>query len=159
MSNTNTYPGMTPITQQSFAPGAGNPRADAIQKHADMNQTQTNINQAGQGRGSRRKKYGGSTNSLTQVTVPQFQMQYTPTGGPGTNPNDQVARGSQNGMQANSDAVYDNQATKMGGRKRHRKGGNTNWKWGCLNGGKTKRRRTNRKLRKHRKNTRRHRRH
>lgn len=152
-----SYPGLTPITQQSFVNGATNPRTDAIQRQVDMNQKQTLINQAGQGRGSRRRKYRGGANGNGQVTVPQFQMQYTPTGGPGTNPNDQVAAGAKNGMQANADSVYDMQATIMGGRRRYRKGGNPDWIWGCYSGGRS-RRRTSRKSRKHRKKTRRHRR-
>jgi hypothetical protein len=152
---TTTYPGITPITQQSFANGATSPRTDAIQQQANMNQKQALINQAGQGRGNRRRKYRGGANSSNQVTVPQFQMQYTPTGGPGTNPNDQVASGSKTGMQSNANSVYDNQAAKMGGRRRYRKGGNPNWSWGCYSGGKSKRR-ASRKTRKHRKKTRRH---
>jgi hypothetical protein len=153
-----SYPGITPITQQSFANGATNPRTDAIQRQADMNQRQTLINQSGQGRGNRRRRYKGGATSNSSVAVPQFQMQYTPTGGPGTNPNDQVAIGAKNGMQASSYSVYDNQATKMGGRRRYRKGGNPDWLWGCYSGGKS-RRRNSRKSRKNRKKTRRHSRH
>jgi hypothetical protein len=151
-----SYPGMIPITQQSFANGATSPRTDAIQQQTDMNQKQALINQAGQGR--RCRKYRGGSNSNNQVAVPQFQMQYTPVGGPGTSPNNQAALGAKNGMQAVSDTQYDNQATKMGGRRRYRKGGNPDWLWGCYSGGRSKRR-SSRKSRKHRKKTRRHRRH
>jgi len=149
-----SYPGITPITQQSFLNGATSPRTDAIQQQINMNQKQNLINQAGQGRRIRRRKYRGGSN---QVTVPQFQMQYTPTGGPGTNPNDQVAIAAKNGMQSNSNSVYDNEATKMGGRRKNRKGGNPDWLWGCYSGGKT-RRRSSRKSRKYRKQTRRYKR-
>jgi hypothetical protein len=120
-----------------------------------MNQKQNLINQAGQGRGIRRRKYRGGASSDASVAVPQFQMQYKPVGGPGTNPNDQVATGAKNGMQANANSVYDNQATQMGGKKRYSKGGNPNWLWGCYSGGKSKRR-ASRKSRKNKKKTRRH---
>ncbi len=150
-----TNPGLIPITQSSFVNGAGNARDSAIQQQLDMNQKQNNLNKAAAG-GSRRRrrKYKGGTSS-TQVTVPQFQMQYTPTGGPGTNPNDQVAAGAARGMQSNANSVYDNNAATMGGRRRYRKGGNPNWIWGCYSGGKSKRR-TSRKS--HKKTRRHHRR-
>ena len=147
--------GIIPITTQSFASGTGNARDSAIQQQNSMNQKQSLINQAGQGRGSRRRKHRGGDG---QISVPQFQMQYKPTGAPGTNPNDQIASGMKTYTQSITDAKDDNQATKMGGRRRYRKGGNPNWTWGCYNGGRS-RRRTSRKTRKHRKKTRRHRHH
>ena len=150
-----TNSAIIPITTQSFASGTGNARDSAIQQQANMNQKQALINQAGQGRGDRRRKYRGGNG---QLTVPQFQMQYTPTGGPGTNPNDQLAQGAATYTQSNANSQFDNQATKMGGRRRYRKGGNPNWLWGCYSGGKSKRH-NSRKSRKHRKKTRRHRRH
>jgi hypothetical protein len=54
-------------------------------------------------------------------------------------------------MAANS--VYDKQATKTGGSRR-RNGGNPNWLWGCMSGGKkyTRKSRKNKKSRKSRKN-------
>jgi hypothetical protein len=148
-----TNSGIIPITQASFASGTGSARDSAINQQASMNQRQTLINQAGQGK--RRRKYRGGDG---QVAVPQFQMQYTPTGGPGTNPNDQITSGTQTYTQSNANSQFDNQATKMGGRRRYRKGGNADWLWGCYSGGRTRRLNT-RKSRKHRKRTRRCRRH
>jgi hypothetical protein len=109
-----------------------------------MNQKQTLINQAGQGK----RRRGGN-----KLTVPQFQMQYTPTGGVGTNPNDQIASSMKTYTQSNANSQFDNQATKMGGRrKKTRKGGNPDWSWGCYSGGgKTKRRKTHRHRRRSRK--------
>jgi hypothetical protein len=147
----NNY-GIIPITQQSFANGATSPRTDAIQQQVDMNQKQNNINGA---TGGRRRKYRGGAD---QIPVPQFQMQYKPTGGPGTDPNAQIASGISTLTQSNANATFDNQATKMGGRKRYRKGGNPDWIWGCYSGGRS-RRHASRKTRRHRKKTRRHRRH
>lgn len=150
-----TIPGLIPITQSSFANGAGNARDSAIQQQLAMNQKQNDLNRAAAG-GSRRRrrKYRGGANS-NQVTVPQFQMQYSPTGGPGTNPNDQVAASAARGMQSNANSVYDNKATTMGGKRRYHRGGNPNWNWGCYSGGKSKR---CRKSRKNCKKTRRYRR-
>ena len=145
-----TNSGIIPITQKSFTPGATSPRSDAIMQQNNMNQRQNNLNKVAGG--SRKRKYRGGAN---QIAVPQFQMQYKPTGGPGTNPNDQIAANSQTYTQSKAWSASDAEATKMGGRRRIRKGGNPNWSWGCYSGGKTKRRHHSRK--KYRK-TRRHRR-
>lgn len=146
-----SYPGMEPITTNSLPPGASNPRAAAIIQQNSMNSRQANINRVG---GKRRtKKYTGGA-SQVPVPVPQFQMQYSATGGPGTNPNDQVAAGAQRGMQAHANRVYDKNAAIMGGQKSRIKGGNPNWNWGCYSGGKS-RRRNNRKSKSQRKKSRR----
>lgn len=116
-----SVPGIIPITQASFANGAGNARDSAMQLQMDMNQRQNNLNKAAAG-GSMRRRYKGGVNS-NSIQVPQFQMPYAPTGGPGTNPNDQVANNAARGMQSNANAVYDNAATIMGGRRRRRRGG------------------------------------
>jgi len=129
-----SYPGITPITQTSFASGTGNARDSAAQSQADMNSRQQMINQAGKGRSRKYNKKGGD-----QVAVPQFQMQYTPTGGPGTNPNDQIATASSTGMQSAAWSANDSLATQKGGV-------NPDWNWGCYSGGKTRRH-----LRKHHK--------
>ncbi len=147
-------PGIIPITQTSFANGTGNARDSAAQSQADMNSRQQMINQAGKGRKRRHTKKGGTNN---QVAVPQFQMQYTPTGGPGTNPNDQITSASSTGMQSAAWSANDSLATQNGGRRRYRKGGNSDWNWGCYSGGKSRKKRT--KHSKRRKHTRRHRRH
>lgn len=151
-----TKPEIIPITSQSFAAGTGTARDSAIQQQANMDQRQTLINQAGKGKGNKNKKYRGGS-SDKELAVPQFHMQYTPTGGPGTSPNDQVAQGAVTYTQSNANAEYDNQASIMGGRKRYRKGGNQDWKWGCYSGGRTKRHKKS-KSKKHKKKTRRRRR-
>lgn len=156
-----SYPGVMPITQTSFANGAGNARDSAAQSQTDMNNRQQMINQAGQGRRRKHKRHqkrkGGANTDSAPVAVPQFQMQYTPTGGPGTNPNDQIASASSTGMQSAAWSANDSQATNMSGGRKSRKGGNPDWVWGCYSGGKTKRRHS-RKTRRHRNKSRRHRR-
>jgi hypothetical protein len=149
MSNNNSsnYPGITPIQVNSLTPGATTPNEDALLRMNAANQKLVNMNSIG---GRRRHKGGDSG----QIAVPQFQMLYQPTGG--IDPNSQITSGSITSTQTNADKIYDNQATKMGGR-RYRKGGNPNWSWGCYSGGRSKRRHS-RKSRKHRKKTRRHRR-
>lgn len=146
--------GIIPITQASFVNGAGNARASAIQQQINMNQKQNELNKVAAGGSRRRRNYRGGTD---KITVPQFQMQYKPTGGPGTNPNDQVAKSMTTFTQSNTNSTFDNQAAIMGGHRKYRKGGNPNWLWGCMSGGKSKCRRNSRKSRKHHKKTRRHR--
>ena len=48
-------------------------------------------------------------------------MLYTPQGGPGTNPNNQIADISTTSTQASSWKANDNAASKMGGSKKRRK--------------------------------------
>ena len=74
------------------------------------------------------------------ITVPQYQMSYEPQGGPGTNPNNQIAINAQVSTQGAANSALDAGAFKMGGRRsRKRKGGNPDWVWGCMSGGRTKR--------------------
>lgn len=169
MTSTNTNPpGLMLPTQKSYTPGAGNPRDSAMMATQQMNNKQASLNAAASG-GSRRRIKGGaapttttssSTSSTTSnnapVVVPQMKMQYTPQGGPGSNPNDQIKSNSSTSMQSASWAANDKQATKMGGsRKKYKKhkGGNADWKWGCYSGGKKKR--TRRRLKKNNKKSKR----
>lgn len=161
-SNSNFPPGYVPITTSSLEPGTGNPRDSAAAMGQNANAKLANLNSAV---GGRRRKYKGGASS-NEVPAPQFQMQYTPTGGPGTSPNNQIANLTSNSMQTNAWSVNDNAATKMGGRKKNRSnisrsrmGGNSDWLWDCYSGGRSRRRKQTRKSRKHRKKSRRNRRH
>ena len=152
MSTTNSVPGMMFPTQKAMigSTPADSARLAAVNKSAS--QAQANKLMAG-GKLRKRRHIGGA------VVVPQYQMLYEPQGGPGTNPNNQIQAGSQTSTQMAANSVYDNAATKTGGskRSRNRKGGNPNWLWGCMSGGKkrtrkhTKRSRAHRKSRKNRK--------
>ena len=134
-SNTNTtqnVPGMIYPTQKGFAPGAGNPRDSAMLQMAAVNTKQANLNAAV---GGSKKKRGGT------IVIPQYQMQYAPQGGPGTDPNSQISGNLRTSTQGTANAVYDKQALKTtGGSRKRRKGGNPNWSWGCYSGGKKSRR-------------------
>lgn len=92
------------------------------------------------------------------ISVPQFTLQYQPVG---PNPNDIIKNITQISNQAKANSVYDNEVygvgypLQQGGKKRktrkirktkrskktktnkrrHKKGGNANWKWGCYSGG------------------------
>jgi hypothetical protein len=78
-------------------------------------------------------------------------MSYEPQGGPGTNPNDQIASNAQVGTQGAANAALDAGAFKKGGRRsRKRKGGNPDWLWGCMSGGRKRRSRSKRSDRKRR---------
>jgi hypothetical protein len=139
-STNNSVPGMMYPTQKGML--AGNPRDSAMASMNNKAQLQAHANKTMAG--GKKKKYGGA------VVVPQMQMLYTPQGGPGSNPNDQITGNAKTSTQGFANAVDDKQATQMGGSRR-RKGGNPNWLWGCMSGGKSKR------IRKHSKRTRKHR--
>jgi len=152
-NNQNVPPGLMQPTSAALPPGAGNPRDAAIISQQNMNNKQLLANQIASG-GRRRRRFGGGSDD---VAIPQFQMQYTPTGGPGSAPNEQLGPLLSTSMQSASWASQDGQATSMGGsRRRHKKGGNSDWKWGCYSGGKrrTKSRNTKKRNRKSRRNRR-----
>ena len=119
-NNQNTPPGLIQPTVASLPPGSSNPRDAAIVQQQNANAKQLSINQISSG-GRRRRRFRGGSDP---IPVPQFQMQYTPTGGPGSSPNNIIADSSQTSMQSNANSVSDNQATKMGGSRRCKKGGN-----------------------------------
>ena len=131
-NNTNqTVPGMIYPTQQGFVPGAGNPRDSAMQQMAATNVKQANLTAAV---GGYKRRRGGA------IAVPQYQMQYTPQGGPGSDPNSQIASNMATSTQGNANAVYDSEAlTTGGGSRKKKKGGKSDWNWGCYSGGKKSR--------------------
>ena len=104
---------------------------------------------------SLRNRKGGA------VPVPQFTLPYQPVG---VNPNDIIKNITQISNQAKANSVYDNEVYGLGyplqkggktrktrktrktkmirktkktktNKRRHKKGGNANWKWGCYSGG------------------------
>ena len=148
MSNNNTVPGMMVPTQKGMS--SGNPRDSAMQSMNSNAQLQAKANNAlAGGRNRKRKSYGGAND----IAVPQYQMLYESQGGPGTNPNNQIQGNSQTSTQLAANAALDSGATKMGGsrRRRSRKGGNPDWLWGCMSGGKKRTRKNTKRSRKHRK--------
>jgi len=159
MSNNNSVPGLMLPTQKGML--SGNPRDSAMQSMNNNAQLQAQANNSlSGGRHRKRKGYrGGDANST--IAVPQYQMLYEPQGGNGTNPNNQIQGNAQTSTQMAANAALDSGATTMGGsrRRRSRKGGNPDWVWGCMSGGKTTKRsrkhsrkhRKSRKLRKSRK--------
>jgi hypothetical protein len=131
---------------------AGNPRDSAI---ANMNNASAIQAQANNAVGGRRRRIGGGN-----IAVPQFQMLYEPQGGPGTNPNNQIQANAAIATQGAANASLDSGAYKKGGRRRSKKlnsrklnsrklkGGNSDWNWGCMSGGRkrsTRRRRSNKR--------------
>ena len=118
---------------------AGNPKDSAIAANNQAITRQADLIKATSGGSKhrrRRNKYGGATGG---VVVPQPQMQYTPTGAPGQNPNDIITQNAEVSVQGAENAKYDSYARKGGSIKRKRKGGNSDWSWGCYSGGKRKR--------------------
>lgn len=127
-----SVPGMVYPTQKGML--AGNPRDSAIQQTANMNQKQANLNNAVGGSGRRRlrrrsrrktKKTKKRVRRIRKtrkrlcrcrrrrggtIAVPQYQMQYTSQGGPGTDPNSQIQQNAQVGTQMAANSKYDNLA-------------------------------------------------
>ena len=59
-------------------------------------------------RSSKRRGGGGG------LAVPQFTMSYTPQGGPGTNPNNQIQSNSQTSTQITANKAFDDYASIKG---------------------------------------------
>jgi hypothetical protein len=156
MSNNNIHPGMMFPTVKG--PLAGNPRDSAMQSMNNNAHIQAQANAAlSGGRRRKRKSYGGGNT----ISVPQFSVPYNEVSGPGTGVNSQVQGNAQTSTQMAANSALDAGATTMGGtkrcvsRRRSRKGGNPDWLWGCMSGGKKRRsRKTSRKNNKSRKNKR-----
>jgi hypothetical protein len=157
MTNNSSVPGglLLPTSRGMLA---GNPRDSAIASMQNTNILQAKANRMAGGK--YKKIYGGS------IKVPQFDMLYSPVGGKGTDPNSIIVESSKTSTQGYSDRVYDNLATKFGGYKIKRKvninskssklGGNPEWVWGCISGGKYKSKKYNKKTKKYNKKTKRY---
>lgn len=145
MTNSEKPDGLMYPTQRSYPPGAGNPNQAALQSTQQNAGKLDAINKLAGG-----KKYRGGSVDDQKVTVPQMQMGYTPQGGEGTNPNAQITGLSKTSTQDAAWRESDNLAAKQGGSRKSKKGGNPNWYWPCMSGGKKK----TRKTKKHRKSRR-----
>jgi hypothetical protein len=110
-------PGMIYPTQRAML--ASNPRDSAIAQQNAADQKLSNmINKLSGGKRNKNKRQrrGGS------ISVPQFQMNYTPQSGPGQDPNSIIKQNALIGTQNAANSVYDSYATKLGGtRKRYRR--------------------------------------
>jgi hypothetical protein len=146
-----TVPGLTLPTVQPLI--AATPRLSAIQQQQNDNNYQTRLIKS---TGGKKQKIKGGA-----VVVPQFQMSYKPTGGPGQTPNNVITNMSQISTQGKANSSFDDQVygegyakkggrntksktkTKLRSRTKTRKGGNRDWKWGCYSGGYRKIRKSN----------------
>jgi hypothetical protein len=103
-----TVPGMIYPTQRAML--ASNPRDSAIAQQNAADQKLSNmINKLS---GGKRHRKGGA------ISVPQFQMSYTPQSGPGQDPNSIIKQNALVGTQSAANSVYDSYATKLGGYRR-----------------------------------------
>ena len=105
-----TVPGMNYPTVKGML--SGTPMASAHQQMINTNSKTAALSSAVGGK--RKYRYGGAN----QIPVPQFQMQYTPQGL--NTPNNQIQTNSQISTQGVANSVYDNLATKKGGKRRHK---------------------------------------
>ena len=162
MSTNNSVPGM--VYPQEKPMLAGNPKDSsmaatnqAATRHAELIKATSGGNNKKNKNRNKKYKYGGANGT---ITVPQYQLQYNSTGANGQTPNDIIKQNASISTQGSENAKYDNLA-KMGGSrkansKKYKKGGNSDWKWGCYSGGK-KYKKTHKKL--HKKNNKKTRKH
>lgn len=164
--SSNSVPGL--VFPQEKPLLAGNPKDSAIAANNQAITKQADLIKATSGgkrrnnksKQTKKNKYGGATTdgaTTNGVAVPQYQMQYSSPGAGGQDPNSIIKQNASISTQGSANAEYDNLAKKGGSIKRKRKrGGNSNWSWGCYSGGKKsknkhykrkthKKRRTNRR--------------
>ena len=150
-TNQNTIPGMIYPTKQAMS--AGTPAASAMANMKGTAMTQASANKGLAGgkikRSKRRYNGGGASDGFV---VPQYQIPYTVTNGTGTGPNSQIKGGLETSTQMGTagNAKYDAYASVKGGSRR-RKGGNPDWNWGCMSGGKKRKSRKHSRRNKHKK--------
>jgi hypothetical protein len=139
MANNNSVEGMMYPTQKGML--AGNPRDSAMVSMKQNSQLQAQASSAlSGGRHRKRKAYGGGNTLI----APQLSVPYNESSGHGTGVNSQVAKMTITSTQGAANASLD----KVGGskrsvsRRRSRKGGNPDWLWGCMSGGKKKSRKS-----------------
>jgi hypothetical protein len=151
MANNNSIPAIPGLNNpQTYGMPAGNPRDSSISTMNSSNQSTALAANLLSGGRLRRKLKGGSDIQAGQIKVGTFQMPYNSTGPSG--PNSQIQSNAQTSTQMAANSALDLGATQMnGGFRRRRKGGNTDWVWGCMSGGirrklcRSYRRRTSRK--------------
>ena len=148
MPNNNSVEGM--IYPTIKGPLAGTPRDSAMENMKQNAQLQAQASSAlSGGRHRKRKAYGGGDT----LVAPQANLLYPEINGPGTGVNSQMQGNAQTSTQAAANAALDNGATQIGGskrrgsRRRSRKGGNPDWLWGCMSGGKKRTSKSGRKRR------------
>lgn len=158
MTNSEKIDGLMYPTQKSFPPGAGNHNQAAYQSTQQNAGKLDAINKLSGGKKRKTKKMkkyrkyrGGS-----QITIPKMHMLYATPGGPETGPNAQIAGLSKISTQGDAWRKTDN-FTATGGKRKRKKGGNPNWYWPCMSGGKKKTKKSHKKSkqRKHSRHSRR----
>ena len=142
MSN-KPIPGVTYPTQKPFTPGTGNARDSATAAQTANDTKLNNLNHIGgiRKRTRTRKRTRGGTG---KVAAPQMKVSYTPTGGPGQDPNSIMAANAKTSSQVQSNSEYDSYANKKGGNKYRWgcKSGGNKYNWGCKSGGKKSKNKT-----------------
>jgi hypothetical protein len=127
-------------------PLAGTPRDSAMENMKQNAQLQAQASSAlSGGRHRKRKAYGGGDT----LVAPQATLLYPETNGPGTGVNSQMQGNAQISTQMAANSALDKVggSKRRGSKRRSRKGGNPDWLWGCMSGGKKRSRKAGRKRR------------
>jgi hypothetical protein len=131
---------------------AGNPKDSAIAANNQASTRQADLIKATSGGSkyrrsqNKRNKYGGADDG---IAVPQYQVPYSSPGAGGQDPNSIIKQNAGISVQGAENAKYDNLARVGGSRKK--RGGNSEWSWGCYSGGRKKSR--SRKNKRHKRKT------
>ena len=144
MTNNNSVEGMMYPTIKG--PLAGTPRDSAMENMKQNAQLQAQASSAlSGGRHRKRKAYGGGDT----LVAPQANLLYPEINGPGTGVNSQMQGNAQTSTQMAANAALDKVggSKRRGSRRRSIKGGNPDWLWGCMSGGKKRSRKAGRKRR------------
>jgi hypothetical protein len=147
--------GVTPFSQSGYQNGASSPRQNAMAYRQAQNDNQQRINGNKSGGSKRKKRQRGGEG---RITVPSFSSPGPPVSGPGQNANSNSAGANTTSSQSSANAVCDKcigvEASKTPDCQsptcNPQSGGGTcngagliglNQTWGCMSGGKSRRKR------------------
>lgn len=105
----------------------GTPMQSAMLELNNNAKLQATANSLIGGRIKRRHRRGGGA-----ITVPQFPNSNSSS----ANINNTIAQLARTSTQMDAYSIYDNLSRQMGGGTRRKRGGNINWVWGCMSGGR-----------------------
>jgi hypothetical protein len=147
--STNQAEGVMYPTQKAMI--ASNPRDSSIASLQNSNISHQKAVAAMAG--GKKKKYRGCKGG--SIVAPQMNVLYQEQSGNGTGVNAQMAGNTELSTQQHANRVNDGAAFSVKGGSKKRKGGNPNWLWGCMSGGKKKSRKQTKRTRKSKKTTKR----
>ncbi len=134
------------LTVKPYPPGASGMRSASIANTNNSAAQQNDLNKIG---GKRRRKFKGGAVSGSTITVPVVPNPVPETGSGNNTVSSNVTNSTQIGATENANSKYDDlvgtKGVKTGGKKRSTFKGGRHVHWGCMSGGKSRRKKCSRR--------------